>query len=115
LHSNIAIFAELEYVGISITRDKATMESFSASLRETGTSLTIDQTREILEVAGSSLASTLYNDIDFVDELPLTNTDGSKQLAQKVPYSSFGINFGITFTLSKREKTDDSYIDKNSL
>jgi hypothetical protein len=116
LNRTIGVFAELEYTGISITRDSATMESFSAILRETGTELSIDQTRAVFQSGGNPLASALYKDIDFVDELPLTNTDGSKQLAQKVPYSSFGINFGLTFTLSKHEKKEmESYIDKNGL
>ena len=118
LNTMVAVFVELEYIGISITRDKATMETFSARLRETGTTLSINQTRAILEAGGNGLASTLYREIDFVDELPLTNTDGSKQLAQKVPYSSFGFNIGITIQLGTsltKIKDEDSYMKKNSL
>ena len=33
----------------------------------------------------------------YVDELSNTNTDSSVELAQAVPYSSFGLNFGITY------------------
>ena len=104
LNDKIGIFAELEYMGISITRNDANMEVFSATLREIeGATLTIDQVRGILAASGNSLASALYDDIDFVDDISTSNTDGSIQLAQKVPYSSIGLNFGITFTFGSAQ------------
>ncbi|WKX75906.1 hypothetical protein [Zobellia laminariae] len=40
----------------------------------------------------------------YVDNLSNTNTDTSKELSQKVPYSSFGINFGITYKFQRFNK-----------
>ncbi|HAF76712.1 MAG TPA: hypothetical protein DCG42_05260, partial [Maribacter sp.] len=37
----------------------------------------------------------------YVDNLSNTNTDTSKELSQKVPYSSFGLNIGITYKFNK--------------
>lgn len=102
LNDSFTLFGEIEYMGISVKRDRATMESFDATLREIpNSSLPIDNVRVIFETSGSSLASILYDEIDFVDELPLANTYSSKQLAEKVPYSSLGFNIGITFTFGK--------------
>jgi long-subunit fatty acid transport protein len=101
---NLNIFAELEYMGISVTRDTSEIVEFNASLQEVpGSTLSIDQVRSILEAGGSSLAGIFNKDIEYVDELPLGNTDSKKQLSQTVPYSSFGINFGITYTFSKKK------------
>lgn len=107
ISDTFTVFAELEYTGISITRDKATMESFNARLRENGLPLNVDQVREIFAASGNELAAIMYNEINFVDELPTTNTDGSRQLAQKVPYSSFGFNIGITYTFGKPKTKEE--------
>ena len=101
LSKNVAIFGEFEYMGISVTRDTSKMSEFSASIRENGATLNIDQVRGILTAGGNSAAALFHDNIEYVDELPLGNTDTSKQLSQKVPYSSFGINFGITYTFGK--------------
>ncbi|MFL0120431.1 outer membrane beta-barrel protein [Tenacibaculum maritimum] len=100
--SNVSLFAELEYMGISVTRDTSSIAEFSASLREVpGSSLSLEQVRGILAAGGNPLANSLYDNIEYVDELPLNNTDATKQLSQKVPYSSFGINIGVTYTFGK--------------
>jgi hypothetical protein len=101
---NLNLFAELEYMGISVTRDTSEIVEFDASLQEVpGSTLSIDQVRGILEAGGSSLAGIFNKDIEYVDELPLGHTDSKKQLSQTVPYSSFGLNFGITYTFSKKK------------
>ncbi|MFL0258619.1 hypothetical protein V2762_01580 [Tenacibaculum maritimum] len=66
-----------------------------------GSSLSLEQVRGILAAGGNPLANSLYDNIEYVDELPLNNTDATKQLSQKVPYSSFGINIGVTYTFGK--------------
>ncbi|PHS54279.1 MAG: hypothetical protein COB01_01375 [Lutibacter sp.] len=102
--NNLNIFAELEYMGISVTRDTSEIVEFDASLQEVpGSTLSIDQVRSILLAGGSSLAGIFNKDIEYVDELPLGHTDSQKQLSQTVPYSSFGINVGITYTFSKKK------------
>ena len=40
----------------------------------------------------------------YEDSLSNTNTDTSKTLSQKVPYSSFGLNIGITYKLGRSKK-----------
>ena len=40
----------------------------------------------------------------YVDNLPNTNTDASIKLAQKVPYSSFGVNLGISYNFKGSHK-----------
>jgi hypothetical protein len=97
---NIAVFGELEYMGISVTRDTSEMSKFSATLRETGTDLSIEQVQQILINSPLSSIAPIFNkNIEYVDSLPLgADPNGSKQLSQKVPYSSFGLNFGITYS-----------------
>lgn len=103
---NLNIFAEFEYMGISVTRDTSEMAKFSASLQEVpGSSLPIEAVKGILAAGGSTLAPLFNENIEYVDDLPLGyDKNGEKQLSQTVPYSSFGINFGITYTFSKSSK-----------
>lgn len=105
LGNKFSLFAEVEYMGISVTRDKAEMADFNASLREIeGSSLPIENVHAIFAASGSELAGIFHNEIEFVDELPLgADNAGAKQLSSTVPYSSFGINFGITYTFSKKK------------
>ena len=107
LSKKISLFVEAEYMGISVTRDHSKMENFSAVIKtldgNTVADLSVDQLRGLVSSNPSlaSLAPTFYNEITYLDELPLSNTDGSKQLSQKVPYSSFGFNIGFTYTFGK--------------
>ena len=99
---NVSLFVEAEYMGVSVTRDNSIMKEFSAVIRENGATLKVDQVREIMKAGGSPLTPVFNNNIEYVDELPLgADETGSKQLSQKVPYSSFGVNFGITYTFGK--------------
>ena len=99
---NVSLFVEAEYMGVSVTRDNSIMKEFSAVIRENGATLKVDQVREIMKAGGSPLTPVFNNNIEYVDELPLgADETGSKQLSQKVPYSSFGVNFGITYTFRK--------------
>jgi len=103
---NLNLFAELEYMGISVTRNTSEMMEFSATLQEVpGSEIGIDTVKAILAAGGSSLAPLFNQDIEYVDELPLGHDkNGTKQLSQTVPYSSFGINFGITYTFGSSSK-----------
>ncbi len=99
---NISLFTELEYMGISVTRDTSKMTEFSAKIRENGASLNVDQVRAIFVASQNPLAPVFNNNIEYLDQLALgADQNGAKQLSQKVPYSSFGINFGITYTFGK--------------
>ncbi|MDE1206037.1 MULTISPECIES: outer membrane beta-barrel protein [Tenacibaculum] len=102
LNNNLFLFAELEYMGVSVTRDSSKMVNFSANVN--GETRSIDEVRSILfnHSSYSDLAPIFNKNVEYVDELPLgANPVAEKQLSQKVPYSSFGINLGITYYLGK--------------
>jgi len=95
LTDNLNLFAELEYLGINVTRDNSEYTKFNSvdSTNPTPTTL------EMLPVS--------MREFEYVDSLPVpyANTDTTKPtkvLSEVVPYSSFGINFGITYTFSKK-------------
>lgn len=99
---NVSLFVEAEYMGISVTRDSSEMSEFSATIRENGQALRIEDVKQIMQAGGSPLTPIFNKNIEYVDELPLSaDSTGAKQLSQKVPYSSFGINFGVTFYFGK--------------
>ncbi len=97
INNNLGLFIEAEYLGISVKRKESEIKEFNTDIfLPDGTAAvpgfyTIDNLPE-----GYSRKST------YVDEASVSNTDPSVKLAQRVPYSSFGINFGITYTLSKK-------------
>lgn len=92
LGENLNLFAELEYLGINVTRDNSEYTAFTSvdvsGLGAPTTTTTLDQ-----------LPS---KEITYVDSLANPNTDPSKALSSVAPYSSFGINVGITYTFSKK-------------
>ena len=47
-----------------------------------------------------------FKETTYLDELSHVDaaTDGSKKLSQKVPYSSFGLNFGVTYKFGNPSK-----------
>ncbi|MEE3998976.1 outer membrane beta-barrel protein [Tenacibaculum sp. FZY0031] len=102
LSNKVSIFAELEYMGVSVTRDSSEITEFSANVN--GQPRSIEQVKAIFAAHPeyAALAPVFNKNIEYVDELPLgANPAGEKQLSQKVPYSSFGINIGATFYFGK--------------
>ncbi|WP_194550146.1 outer membrane beta-barrel protein [Zobellia nedashkovskayae] len=99
LNSNFSIFAEAEYYGISLKRKDSELSEFNTDI------VLPDGT-----VASSgfysldNLPDGVNKQTTYVDDLSNTNTDTSKVLSQKVPYSSFGINFGVTYTFKRADK-----------
>lgn len=110
LNDNLNLFAEIEYLGINVTRDNSEY-----------TELTITTPAIPAGVVGASaVPSMVWNlgdapmahpvfgtiaaptEIEYVDSLDPLNTDSSKSLSSTVPYSSIGINFGITYTFNKK-------------
>lgn len=87
------LFTELEYMNISVTRNTSKLEEFSATIG--GNSVTRDQ---LLATLANLPAAT---QAQFRDLLPLLQDKvqwGENGLpAPDAPYSSFGINFGITY------------------
>ncbi|CAM1340559.1 outer membrane beta-barrel protein [Tenacibaculum aestuarii] len=101
LSNNVSLFAELEYMGISVTRDKAIFKEFNSEI------VTPDGNRTTVATI-NNLPTGYSKEILYVDELTLTeyqeaqaNPYARKQLSEKVPYSSFGINFGISYSFGK--------------
>ena len=97
LTDNLSLFGELEYMGISVTRDTSELTAFTSEL------VFPDGTRQVVGTL-ENLPDGVVKNVKYVDDLPAGNTDPSKQLSQTVPYSSFGINFGITYTFGGGKK-----------
>ncbi len=92
LNKSWSLFLEAEYLGISIKRNDSELAEFNTDIKlPDGT----------VAVAGfytlDNLPAGFNRTTTYVDELSNTNTDSSIELAQAVPYSSFGLNFGITY------------------
>ena len=92
LNKSWSLFLEAEYLGISIKRNDSELAEFNTDIKlPDGT----------VAVAGfytlDNLPEGFNRTTTYVDELSNTNTDSSIELAQAVPYSSFGLNFGITY------------------
>jgi len=96
LDDNFSLFVEAEYYGISLKRKDSEISEFNTDVKlPDGT----------VAVSGLYTIDNLPEGVDrtttYVDNLSNTNTDTSKELSQKVPYSSFGLNIGITYKFNK--------------
>jgi opacity protein-like surface antigen len=109
LTDNLNLFAELEYLGINVTRDRSEFAE-----------LTINYPAVPAAVVPGGIPAGTWNlgdapinhpvygiiyapsEIEYVDSLPEPNNDPTKALSSVAPYSSFGINIGITYTFSKK-------------
>jgi hypothetical protein len=85
LAENLNLFAELEYIGLSIKSGSAEVTQY--------------------DVAGVSQLDgmvTAQKEVEFVDEIDYSATFNpdvpTQQLKQKAPFSSFGINVGIVMS-----------------
>jgi len=94
---NLNLFAELEYLGINVTRDYSEYTKFTSTDVSALGAPTVTTTLEQLQ-AGN------MDKITYVDTLSTANTDPSKELSSVVAYSSFGINFGITYTFGNKKQ-----------
>ncbi|WP_299524933.1 outer membrane beta-barrel protein [uncultured Lutibacter sp.] len=112
LNDNLNLFAELEYLGINVTRDNSEYQELLVTTPAipagvVGASAVPSMTWTLGE---APLAHPVFgtiaapSKITYVDNLSTTNTDPSKALSSVVPYSSFGINFGITYNFGNKEK-----------
>jgi len=118
LNDNFHLFAELEYLGINVTRDNSEFTELTISAPAVPANALgaghpgFDAvTWNLGEAPTSFLPGTPSETIlyaptktTYKDELSTSNTDPSKTLSETVPYSSFGINFGITYTFNKKSK-----------
>jgi len=114
LSDHFKLFAELEYLGLQVTRDYSEFKSLAittpaipANALGAGSPAMPSQTWNLGDaplvhpVFGTIAAPTK---ITYVDSLSTSNADPSKALAETVPYSSFGLNFGITYTFGSKKE-----------
>jgi hypothetical protein len=101
LTETLSLFVEAEYYGISLKRKDSELSEFNTDV------VLPDGT---VAVSGLYTMDNLPDGVDkkttYVDNLDNDNTDTSKELAQRVPYSSFGLNFGITYKFKRANKKE---------
>jgi len=99
LNDNLNLFVEAEYYGISLKRKDSEITEFNTDV------VLPDGTVAFAGFYNIDNLPNGYNkETTYVDNLSNTNTDSSRKLSQKVPYSSFGINFGITYKFKSNSK-----------
>ncbi|MDY0779840.1 outer membrane beta-barrel protein [Tenacibaculum sp. IB213877] len=109
LNKKLSVFIEAEYFGISVRRDKATLEDFNAILDIEGIGKQELTNHELIAAINNSsilssdsniqtLSILISDETNYVDS---RNKTDNSFLAETVPYSSFGINFGFTYTFGK--------------
>ena len=92
LSPNLSLFAEAEYYGISLKRKDSEISEFNTDIVLPDGTVAAAGVFSIDNLPDGTNKKTTY-----VDNLSSSDTDTTKRLSQKVPYSSFGINFGITY------------------
>lgn len=96
LNKSWSLFLEAEYLGISIKRDDSELAEFNTDIKLPDGTVAVPGFYTL-----DNLPEGFNRTTSYVDELSNTNTDSSIELAQAVPYSSFGLNFGITYQFGK--------------
>ncbi|MBU2946564.1 outer membrane beta-barrel protein [Zobellia uliginosa] len=99
LNTNLSLFVEAEYYGISLKRKDSELSEFNTDEFLPDGTVAVANFYSLDNLPDGNVRKTTY-----VDKLSNTNTDDSKKLSQKVPYSSFGINIGITYTFKRSNK-----------
>ncbi|PKG50854.1 outer membrane beta-barrel protein [Olleya sp. 1-3] len=99
LNDNFQLFVEAEYYGISLKRKDSEITEFNTDVMLPDGTVAVSGLYTI-----DNLPAGYNKETTYVDNLANDNTDSSKKLSQKVPYSSFGVNFGITYKFKTRTK-----------
>ncbi|WP_282055528.1 outer membrane beta-barrel protein [Maribacter luteus] len=99
LNTNWSLFVEAEYYGISLKRKDSELSEFNTDIVLPDGSVAVSGYYNMDNLPEGVNRKTTYE-----DSLSNTNTDTSKTLSQKVPYSSFGLNIGITYKLGRSKK-----------
>lgn len=99
LDSHFSIFAEAEYYGISLKRKDSEISAFNTDVKLPDGTVAVSGLYSL-----DNLPEGINRTTTYVDNLSNTNTDTSKELSQKVPYSSFGLNIGITYKFERSNK-----------
>lgn len=99
LGNNFGLFVEAEYYGISLKRKDSEIVEFNTDIKKADGTIV-----QAGYYSLDNLPEGKYKKTTYVDELSHTESDPSKKLSQKVPYSSFGLNFGITYKFNSATK-----------
>lgn len=112
LGGNWNLFAEVEYLGINVTRDNSEFASLAiaypgvpANALFAGSPAIPGGTWNLGDAPlDHPVFGTIYapGKITYEDSLPEPNTDPTKTLSSVAPYSSFGFNVGVTYTFAKK-------------
>lgn len=89
---NLALFAEVEYLGINVTRDTSKLKDYSATIG--GNPL---PSKNLYQMAS---ANPLFKDKLAPLLLEEAKWGEGKLPSEKAPYSSFGINVGVIYTFA---------------
>jgi len=99
ISDKLNLFVEAEYYGISLKRKDSEITEFNTDIVSPDGTVILSGVNSIDNIPAPYNKKTTY-----VDNLADNETDESKKLSQKVPYSSFGINFGITYKFKSSSK-----------
>jgi hypothetical protein len=99
LDANFSLCVEAEYYGISLKRKDSEIKEFNTDFVTSNGTVAASGVYSLDNLPAGYVKKSTY-----VDNLSNTNTDASKKLSQKVPYSSFGINFGIIYKFKESSK-----------
>lgn len=96
LNDNFSVFAEAEYYGISLKRKDSEITEWNTNVVRPDGTVAVEGFYSLDNLPEGTNINTTY-----VDEISNTEPGSTEELAVKVPYSSFGINFGITYKFKK--------------
>ncbi|WP_456442687.1 outer membrane beta-barrel protein [Psychroserpens sp.] len=96
-NKSMSLFIEAEYIGISVKRKESELSEFNTDVFLPDGTVAV---RNFFTL--DNLPEGFNRTTTYVDNLPNNNTDSSIKIAQRVPYSSFGINVGITLNLKNK-------------
>ncbi len=99
LNTNFSLFVEAEYYGISIKRKNSEFSEFNTDIVLPDGTVAVSGYYSLDNLPDGAHRKTTY-----VDHLSNANTDTSKKLSQRVPYSSFGLNIGVTYRFERSKK-----------
>ncbi|MBU2996315.1 hypothetical protein KO500_07705 [Cellulophaga baltica] len=103
INPKLKLFVEAEYYGISLKRKNSKLSEFNTDIFLPDGTVAVESFYTL-----DNLPDGFNKETTYVDTLSNSETDSSKELSQKVPYSSFGLNFGITYVFKKSEKKQKS-------
>lgn len=99
LNSNFSVFIEAEYYGISLKRKSSELAAFNTDVFLPDGTVAVKGLYTL-----DNLPEGVYKETNYVDNISNTNTDGTIELSQKVPYSSFGLNLGVVYKFKRAKK-----------